>query len=93
MIDAPEGYEYRHRHIAGATLLPSGEAWSKAQGLSSAVVRGDQVRSSLVASILLRAGTPAVLVMGGMVSWLEHGFPIEKTQRSSADDHTGTGTG
>jgi hydroxyacylglutathione hydrolase len=82
VIDAREGYEYRHGHIAGAILLPSGEAWTRAEALSSgrplAVVCGDQVRSSLVASILLRIGRPAVLVMGGMVAWLERGYPLEK---------------
>lgn len=82
VIDAREGYEYRYGHIAGAILLPSGEAWTRANALSSdrplAVLCGDQVRSSLVASILLRAGRQAVLVMGGMASWLERGYPLEK---------------
>ncbi len=82
VIDAREGFEYRHSHIAGAVPLPSGKAWTKAEALSSvrplAVVCGDQVRSSLVASILLRVGKPAVLAIGGMVRWLERGFPVER---------------
>jgi hydroxyacylglutathione hydrolase len=81
VIDAREGYEFRHAHIAGARLLPSGEAWAKAAEVPDAkppaVVCGDQVRSSLVASILLRHGKPAVLVFGGMVDWLERGYPLE----------------
>ncbi len=89
VIDAREGYEYRSGHIAGAILLPSGEAWTKAKALNSgrplAVVCGDQVRSSLVASILLRVGRQAVLVIGGMVDWLEHGYPIEKALPSEPD--------
>lgn len=82
VIDAREGYEYRHSHIPGAVLLPSGEAWTRAEELSSdvalAVICGNQVRSSLVASILLRAGRQPVLVMGGMVDWLERAYPVEK---------------
>lgn len=81
VIDAREEFEYRHAHIAGAILLPSGEAWTKADALSSnrpvAVVCGDQVRSSLVASILLRVGKEVVLVRGGMAAWLERGYPVE----------------
>ena len=82
VIDAREGYEYRYGHITGATLLSSGRAWTEAEKLSSnrllAVVCGDQVRSSLVASILLRVGREAVLVMGGMADWLDRGYPVEK---------------
>jgi len=82
VVDAREGYEYRHGHIAGAILFPSREAWMRAAALSSrrplAVVCGDQVRSSLVASLLLRVGREAVLVAGGMSAWLERGYPLEK---------------
>ena len=82
VIDAREGFEYRYGHIAGARLLPSSEAWARAAEVPGerplAVVCGDQVRSSLVASILRRAGKPAVLVFGGMVDWLERGYPVEK---------------
>ena len=83
LVDARESFEYRHGHIAEAILLPSGEAWTGAEALSSdrplAVVCGDQVRSSLVASILQRSGRRAVLVIGGMVDWLERGYPLEKS--------------
>jgi hydroxyacylglutathione hydrolase len=84
VVDAREGYEYRHGHIAGAVLLPSSEAWQRASATRGekplAVVCGDQVRSSLVASILLRHGRQAVLVFGGMVDWLERGFEVEKPE-------------
>lgn len=86
VVDAREAFEYRHGHISGALPLPSGEAWEQAPALGGrehplAVVCGDQVRSSLVASILLRHGRPAVLVFGGMADWLERGYPVEKTTR------------
>jgi hydroxyacylglutathione hydrolase len=81
VIDAREGFEFRHGHIAGAIMLPSAEAWTKAEAIRSsrplAVVCGDQVRSTLVTSILLRVGKEAVLVMGGMAGWLERGYPVE----------------
>jgi hydroxyacylglutathione hydrolase len=77
-----EGFEYRHGHVAGARLLPSSEAWSRVDEVPEnkpvAVICGDQTRSAAVASMLLRAGRDARLVMGGMVDWLERGFPVEK---------------
>jgi rhodanese-related sulfurtransferase len=63
-------------------LLPSGEAWQRAGELPAdrplAIVCGDQTRSAAVASMLLRAGRDARLVMGGMVDWLERGYPLER---------------
>jgi hydroxyacylglutathione hydrolase len=82
VVDVREGFEYRHGHIAGAVLLPSGEAWQRAGELPAdrplAIVCGDQTRSAAVASMLLRAGRDARLVMGGMVDWLERGYPLER---------------
>ena len=82
VVDAREGYEHRHGHVAGAILFPSGEAWNRAETLSSsspmAVVCGDQVRASFVASVLLRTGRESVLVMGGMADWQQRGYPLEK---------------
>ena len=84
VIDAREPYEFRHGHIAGAVLLPSSEAWERAEQAGGdkplAVVCGDQVRSSLVASILLRHQKQAALVFGGMVDWLDRGFEVEKSE-------------
>jgi hydroxyacylglutathione hydrolase len=82
VVDVREGFEYRHGHIAGAMPMPSGEAWQRVEELpadrSLAIVCGDQTRSSAVASMLLRAGRDARLVMGGMVDWLERGYPVER---------------
>lgn len=82
VIDARESYEYRYGHIAGARLLSSMEAWLRVEDIPPtgryAVVCGEQVRSSLVASILRRAGRDALVVRGGMDDWLDRGFPVEK---------------
>lgn len=81
VVDVREGFEYRHGHVPGAVLLPSGEAWERMGELPAdrplAVVCGDQTRSAAVASMLLHAGRDARLVMGGMVDWLERGLPVE----------------
>lgn len=83
VIDAREAYEFAHAHVPGAVLLPPGEAWERAGATSGdrplAVVCGDQVRSSLVASILVRHDRRAVLVFGGMVDWLARGYEVERS--------------
>ena len=88
VVDAREGFEYRHGHIAGAVLFPPGDAWERAGELPSetplAVVCGDQTRSAYVASVLRRNGRDAVLVMGGMVDWLEREYQIERTPAPAA---------
>jgi len=82
VLDTRERWEYKHAHVPGATLLDWTEAWTKAETVAAsrplAVICGDQVRSSFVASILLRHGKPASLVFGGMVDWLERSYPVEK---------------
>jgi hydroxyacylglutathione hydrolase len=82
VLDVREGFEFRHGHVAGAQLLPSTEAWTRLDEVPDerpiAVICGDQTRSAAVASMLLRAGRDARLVMGGMVDWLERGYPVEK---------------
>jgi hydroxyacylglutathione hydrolase len=82
VLDVREPFEFRHGHIPGARLLPSGEAWSRLAEVpvdrAIAVVCGDQTRSAAVASMLLHAGRDARLVMGGMVDWLERGYPVER---------------
>lgn len=81
VIDAREPFEYRHGHIAGALPIPSMQAWYIARDQVPqgplAVYCADQVRSSLVASILRRHGHDATLVIGGMADWLERGYPVE----------------
>lgn len=49
-----------------------------------AIVCGDGARSGAAASILKRTGHRPALVLGGMIDWLEHGYPVE-TRRTSAD--------
>jgi hydroxyacylglutathione hydrolase len=82
VLDVREPFEYRHGHIPGARLLPSGDAWSRLDevpaGRPLAVVCGDQTRSAAVASMLQHAGRDVRLVMGGMVDWLERGYPVER---------------
>jgi rhodanese-related sulfurtransferase len=82
VLDVREPFEFRHGHIPGARLLPSGEAWSRLAEVPAdrafAVVCGDQTRSAAVASMLQRAGRDVHLVMGGMVDWLERGYPVER---------------
>jgi hydroxyacylglutathione hydrolase len=82
VLDVREGFEFRHGHVAGAVLLPSGDAWAQAATIPGdrpiATICGDQTRSAYVASVLLRHGRDARLVMGGMVDWLERGYPVEK---------------
>ncbi|HSK15314.1 MAG TPA: rhodanese-like domain-containing protein [Gaiellaceae bacterium] len=88
VVDAREPFEHRHAHVPGALLFPPGEAWKLAGELPAgerlAVVCGDQTRSVFVASILRRHGLDAELVMGGMVDWLERGYPTEKHAPASA---------
>ena len=82
VLDVREPFEFRHGHVPGARLLPSGEAWARLDEVAGerpiAVVCGDQARSAAVASMLLHAGRDARLVMGGMVDWLERGYPVER---------------
>jgi hydroxyacylglutathione hydrolase len=83
VVDAREGFEHRHGHIAGALLFPPGDAWERVDELPDemplAIVCGDQTRSAYVASVLRRHDKGAVLVMGGMVDWLERGYETERT--------------
>lgn len=82
-VDARDGYEYRHGHVPSAALLPWTEAWQRAGDAPHgelAVICGDEVRSSLVASILRRHGRSVRLVVGGMVDWNERGYPVEKQE-------------
>lgn len=80
-VDARDRFEFKHAHVPGASWLPWTEAWSRAgdaPGGALAVICGDEVRSSLVASILRRHDRDVRLVVGGMVDWNERGFPVEK---------------
>jgi hydroxyacylglutathione hydrolase len=80
VLDVREGYEYRNGHVEGSVLLPTAEAWERAKEIESdrpiAVICDDQIRSAAVASMLQREGRDARLVTGGIVDWLERGFPV-----------------
>ena len=83
VVDARDFFEFKYNHVPGSLRLGWTEAWEEAGGLESekpvAVICGDEIRSSLVASILEREGTSAALVVGGMVDWLDRGYPVEKS--------------
>ncbi len=88
VIDTREGFEFRFGHIPGAESLEWTDPWEAMQAAPNdkpmALVCGDQVRSAYVASVLRRAEKDASLVFGGMVDWLERGYPVEKTPKKSA---------
>lgn len=80
-VDARDPFEFKHGHVPGAVPLPWTEAWHRVQEAPSgplAVICGDEVRSSLVASMLRRKGRDVRLVSGGMVDWNERGYAVEK---------------
>ncbi|HUG41508.1 MAG TPA: rhodanese-like domain-containing protein [Longimicrobiales bacterium] len=81
VVDVREGFEFRHSRIPGAASAPWTETWEAKDGLSRdrplAIVCGDEVRSAAAASILKRTGFRPALVLGGMIDWLERGYPIE----------------
>ncbi|HSM05349.1 MAG TPA: rhodanese-like domain-containing protein [Longimicrobiales bacterium] len=83
VVDSRDGFEFRYGRVPGSSLLSWTEAWEKADdfedpGKPVAVICGDEVRSSLVASILARLGHEPALVMGGMVDWIERDYEQEK---------------
>lgn len=83
VVDARDRFEWKYGRVPGAALLSWTEAWDGASafqdpGKPVAVICGDEVRSSLVASILARLGHRPALVMGGMVDWIDREYPQEK---------------
>jgi len=82
VVDSRDPFEFKYGHVPGAVILPWTDAWLDAPAMDAApplaVICGDEVRSALVASMLLRAGKQADLVIGGMVDWLDRGYPVEK---------------
>lgn len=85
IVDTREGFEFRFGHVPGSELLEWTEPWDRVAEVGDdkplALVCGDQVRSSYIASVMQRQGKKAVLVFGGMVDWLERGYPVEKTPK------------
>lgn len=88
VVDVREVFEFRHSHIPGAVSAPWTETWQRKEELprdrTLAVVCGDEVRSAAAASILQRTGYRPALVLGGMVDWLERGYPVEKRTAPAA---------
>jgi rhodanese-related sulfurtransferase len=83
VVDARDRFEFRYGRVPGSTILSWTEAWEGARdfqdpGKPVAVICGDEVRSSLVASILARLGHKPSLVMGGMVDWIDRDYEQEK---------------
>jgi hydroxyacylglutathione hydrolase len=96
VVDAREKHEYKRGHIEGAVLLPSGEAWPRAETLAAggaaAVYCADQARSALVASILKRRQLQVALVLGGMNAWREREYRVVE-EPAQAQAATGSGGG
>ncbi len=83
VVDSRDRFEWKYGRVPGAALLSWTEAWDGAEGFADpgrpiAVVCGDEVRSSLVASMLERLGHKPELVMGGMVDWIDREYEQEK---------------
>jgi hydroxyacylglutathione hydrolase len=83
VVDARDGFEFKYGHVPNSVMLSWVEAWQDWESVPEdsrpiAVICGDEIRSSLVASILERQGRDAQLVVGGMVDWLDREYPIEK---------------
>lgn len=83
VVDARDRFEWKFGRVPGARLLAWTDAWDDAgdfrdPGKPVAVICGDEVRSSLVASILAREGHRPALVLGGMVDWIDRGYRQEK---------------
>jgi hydroxyacylglutathione hydrolase len=87
VVDVREGFEYRHTRIPGALSAPWTEAWRASEELprdrTLAIVCGDEVRSAVAAAILKRAGYRTALVLGGMIDWLERGYPVARAWPTS----------
>lgn len=83
VVDAREFFEFKYGHVPGSVRLGWTEAWEGAADLEAerpiAVICSDEIRSAVVASILERTGKPTTLVVGGMVDWLDRGYPVEKS--------------
>lgn len=82
VVDTRERFEFKYGHMPSAQLVEWTEPWATFEAVESpkplALVCGDQVRSSYVASVMQRAGKNVSLVFGGMVDWMERGYPVEK---------------
>lgn len=83
VVDSRDLFEFKYGRVPGSSILSWTEAWDGANdfedpGKPVAVICGDEVRSSLVASMLARLGHKPALVLGGMVDWLDREYELEK---------------
>ena len=82
VVDTRERFEFKYGHMPSAKLVEWTEPWATFEAVEDpkplALVCGDQGRSSYVASVMQRAGKNVSLVFGGMVDWMERGYPVEK---------------
>lgn len=83
VVDARDRFEFKYGRVPGSSILSWTEAWDGANdfedpGKQVAVICGDEVRSSLVASMLARLGHDPALVLGGMVDWIDREYEQEK---------------
>lgn len=83
VVDARDRWEFKYGRVPGSSILSWTEAWDGANdfadpGKPIAVICGDEVRSSLVASMLARLGHTPALVMGGMVDWIDREYEQDK---------------
>ena len=81
VLDVRTDGEWRQGHIPGALHVPGGEVASRLAELPAgpvAVVCGGGYRSTVIASLLQRAGREEVSnVTGGMGAWKRAGLPVE----------------
>ena len=82
VIDVREPDEYQAGHIAGAKLIPLGQLARKMFELPKdrdiVCVCASGSRSNVATQQLLRAGYPAINLLGGMGGWQMAQLPIKK---------------
>jgi rhodanese-related sulfurtransferase len=83
VLDVREPYEWRSGVIPGALTLPMGtvpdESGQFDRGRRYAVVCAHGNRSQAVASFLAEQGFDVMNVAGGMMAWLQAGYPVQET--------------
>ncbi|MHB1980997.1 MAG: rhodanese-like domain-containing protein [Sulfobacillus sp.] len=84
LLDVRESFEFDWLRLPGAVNVPYGEIWDRHQELDAkaswVVICADQMRSATAISVLQRLGFERMtLVMGGLASWTEAGFPVLKS--------------
>lgn len=83
VIDVREAWEYAQGHVPGARLVSLGEFARHVDELDPkqpiAVICASGSRSQSAAALLGQKGFDTVYnVVGGTLSWMQHGFPLER---------------